>query len=344
MDVRDVVEIDAAERLHPQVFAAADGRGAELRVADAGGLVFDVLKSPADECGEAASFVLLNAQAIQMLDAIFERFDVAEHHRAARIQPQLVRDVHDLQPRVGFAFQRSDAVAHRVHEDFAAAAGDAAESGVLEFRDDLAQRHLEYFGKMLKLWRAETVDIDVRIFRADVRKHVEIPLDAELRMVPALQQNLHAADGGEFVELLIQLLAREHIVVVVFLRAVERAELAIHVADVRVVDVAVHDVGDDFVAASVVMIGVDELAPGVRQFAEFGQRQAIKFARVFDGDALSGENASGECVVENGCGAHASDTIAAQSSRVQREQDRHVKMSVGTSRLAFLERTRRSRA
>ena len=64
-------------------------------------------------------------------------------------------------------------------------------------------------------------------------------------MMPALQENLHAADRGEFVELLVELLQREHVVIVVLLRAVERAELAVDVADVRVVDVAIDDVGDD---------------------------------------------------------------------------------------------------
>ena len=62
-------------------------------------------------------------------------------------------------------------------------------------------------GEMLKLRRAESVDVDVRIFFADVPEQIEIPIESKLRMMPALHQNLHAADGGQFVQFLVQLLA-----------------------------------------------------------------------------------------------------------------------------------------
>ena len=48
----------------------------------------------------------------------------------------------------------------------------------------------------------------------------------------------------------------DHIGIVVVLSSIEGAELAIHVADVGVVDVAINNVGDDFVAAPAIGIGL----------------------------------------------------------------------------------------
>ena len=68
------------------------------------------------------------------------------------------------------------------------------------------QRHLEDFGEVIELRRREAVDVDVRILLADVGEQREIPVDAELRMMPALHENLHAADRGQLVELLVEFL------------------------------------------------------------------------------------------------------------------------------------------
>ena len=99
--------------------------------------------------------------------------------------------------------------------------------------------------------RAEPVDVDLRKFAFDVREQIEIPLLRQLRMMPALHQNLRAAQRDGLLDLPVHLLERDDIGIVVLFRAVKRAELAIDVADVRVIDVAVDDVGDDLVAAAV---------------------------------------------------------------------------------------------
>ena len=91
--------------------------------------------------------------------------------------------------------------------------------------------------------------------------------NAEFRMMTALHQNLDAARGGKFVELLIQLLAREDVMIGVLLRAVERAEFAVNVADVGVVDVAIDDVGHDLSPAPMVSFLLREIAPRIGQRA-----------------------------------------------------------------------------
>src|ERR1035437_8968986 len=63
-------------------------------------------------------------------------------------------------------------------------------------------------------------------------------------MMAPLHQYLDATDCHQLLDFLAHLLGREYIGIIVALFAHERAEGAIHVADVRVVDVAVNDVGD----------------------------------------------------------------------------------------------------
>ena len=69
---------------------------------------------------------------------------------------------------------------------------------------------------------------------------------------------------------------RDDVGIVVLFHAVKRAELAIDVADVGVIDIAVNDVGDDVVAAPVEILRLGELAAAVGERAEFLQRQMIK--------------------------------------------------------------------
>ena len=88
--------------------------------------------------------------------------------------------------------------------------------------------------------------------------------------------NLRAAERDGFLDFFVHLLKRDNVSVLVLLHAIKRAELAIDVADIGVIDVAVHDVGDDVVAATVEILGLGELAAAVGKRAEFLQRQMIK--------------------------------------------------------------------
>ena len=82
---------------------------------------------------------------------------------------------------------------------------------------------------------------------------------------------------------------RQHVTVVVALGAHEGAELAVDVADVRVVDVPVDDVGDDLVAVAAVGRALALAAARVGQFAEFGQRREIELLRLLGRDASAVE-------------------------------------------------------
>ena len=87
--------------------------------------------------------------------------------------------------------------------------------------------------------------LNVGIALLDRAEQILVPRQRQVGIVAALQQQLHAADGDRFVDLPEQLVEPEHVALGRSDRPVERAEVALRDADVRVVDVAVDDVGDD---------------------------------------------------------------------------------------------------
>src|SRR5437899_6564205 len=78
---------------------------------------------------------------------------------------------------------------------------------------------------MLKFRRTESMNIDVWILFADVLQKINVPLEWQFRMVPALHQNLDSACGSEFIQLFIELLETKHVMIFVALRSVKRRSL-----------------------------------------------------------------------------------------------------------------------
>src|SRR4051812_21366758 len=112
--------------------------------------------------------------------------------------------------------------------------------------------------------RAETVNVDLRELRFDVRQQIQIPLQRELRMMAALHQNLRAAERGGFFDLAVKFVERNDVCVRIPFDAVECAELAIHIADVRVIDIAIYDVSDDLVSAPIISSSFGDLPAAIR--------------------------------------------------------------------------------
>src|SRR5438477_9200211 len=245
LDILDVVQKNPGQRLRPQIF-----RHARLMFHFQNRVLR--LEGPANESGKAATAVLLLANSLQMFHPLGDGFDVTEHHRRARFQSQFVRDLPYLQPFVTLDFEWRNSLAHPVNQNFATTTGDGAEAGFLEFREHFPQWHSKNFREVLELRRTEPMNIDLRIFLSDVVQQIDIPFEAQLRVMSALHQDLNPADSAKFIQLLIELLERDDMMVVVLFGAIKRAELAVNVADVRVIDVAIDDVGNDFVARAVV--------------------------------------------------------------------------------------------
>src|SRR5437016_3699961 len=100
---------------------------------------------------------------------------------------------------------------------------------------------------VVNLWRRETMQLKAWILRAQGAQEIFVPLDAKIRMQPTLHQHAGAAERNRLVDLFANLFYRAHVSVGRAWPAIECAEGADDVADVRVVDIAINDVGDDVV-------------------------------------------------------------------------------------------------
>src|SRR5262245_41482486 len=102
----------------------------------------------------------------------------------------------------------------------------------------------------------------------DVTHQVEVPLERDVRVVPALNQDLHAAERLRLLDLGADLLERKRVSLAVLGSAIERAEAAIRYTNVRVVDVAIDDVGDRvmrmLLATDTVSLGSELEQRGIR--------------------------------------------------------------------------------
>ena len=104
--------------------------------------------------------------------------------------------------------------------------------------------------KIVNLRRREAMQLKARILRAQRAQKIFIPLDAKIRVQSALHQHTGAAERDRLVDLFANLIHRPHVGVRRAGPAIECAECTDDVADVRVIDVAIDDVGDDIVGVT----------------------------------------------------------------------------------------------
>src|SRR5205823_12683329 len=118
------------------------------------------------------------------------------------------------------------------------------ETCVAKARQCFRNRQLRPSRDVLHLGRRERVQVD-RIARLDRAEEILVVVDPEIRMVAALHQETGATERERLLDLLEDNRLREEISLArVAWTAVERAEVAVRVADVRVVEVAVDDERD----------------------------------------------------------------------------------------------------
>ena len=113
------------------------------------------------------------------------------------------------------------------------------------------------------------MDVNLGELFSDMAKQIQIVIDPQFWVMPALHQDLYDPDTGQFFDLLVDLLLRQDVKIGIFLRAIESAKLAINIANVRVVNVALNDIGDDLVPSPPVGRRFGQFAPMIRQGAEF---------------------------------------------------------------------------
>src|SRR5438094_25092 len=136
-----------------------------------------------------------------------------------------------------------DAVADFLDEDLPAPARDGVETGTHELADHLLDRHPESAGEKIDFRGRKPVDVN-RMVALDVAHQVQVPREGDVGIVAPLDEDLHAAERLQLVDLATDLLEREDVPLGVLRPPVERAELAVRDADIGVVDVPIDDVGD----------------------------------------------------------------------------------------------------
>ena len=200
------------------------------------------------ELGEATRFALQIADAVQVARHVDGALDVAEHDRRRRADADGVRGAHHLEPLLGVDLVGAEDGAHLVVEDLGGGARHAAEPGLFQLTQVVGERPLHRRGALPDLERRERVHVDLGLRGLHGAQDVEVPLAGEARVDAALQTDLSAAalprldraprdlvdveQVGRTAQILGEAPLRE------------RAEAALEVADVGVVDVPADDVRD----------------------------------------------------------------------------------------------------
>src|SRR5260370_42644506 len=113
----------------------------------------------------------------------------------------------------------------------------------------------------MNLRRRETVKLKAWILRTKRAQKIFVPLDSEIRMQSALHQDTRPTERNRFVNLRANLIDRAHVGVRGAWPAIERTERTEDVADIRIVNVSIDDVGDD-------VIGMARLAKLISRAAD----------------------------------------------------------------------------
>ncbi len=193
-----------------------------------------------------------------------------------------------LEPVVAHGLERRNALADSVHKNLSPAARDRAQPGLGKLGNDFLQRQPKDLAKMNKLAWAEPVNVDLGKLAFDVRQQIQVPLQGQFGVMAALHQDLRAAEGDRLLNLPVHFVEGDDIRVRILLRPIKGAELAIDIADIRIIDIAIDDVSDDLVAAAIVGLGAGQLAAAIRQRAQVLQRQRIEAQGLRRTDAVPG--------------------------------------------------------
>ncbi len=234
--MREVVEVEPGRREHAEVHGRPLVLPDPLLEERAAGL-----ERPGDEGREAAGVVLERPDRVQVVEDVLRPLYVAVHHRGRALEALPVRLPMNVEPGLGPPLFRLDARSHSRRENLGAAAGQGRLAGLSEPGEDLADREARDLGHRADLRRREEMGRDLREAPACLPDEREVVVEGERRIVAALQQYRRRALDRGGLHLREHLVHGERVGLGVTGLAVERAELAVGDADVRVVRVGVDD-------------------------------------------------------------------------------------------------------
>src|SRR6202521_2901342 len=194
LEIGDVVEDDAREGDGTEVLGRASFWLARHRRRVLG------LQRPADECRESARARLHVPDSLQVFQALGKRLAQTVHHRNGRLHPFIVRELHNLEPPVSAGFLGRDDVSNALHENLSPSAWDRVEARLPQLSNHFDRIHPEQLGEEIDLARTEPVNVD-RVIALDVAHQIEVPLERDVGIVPALDQYLNPAKRLELLDL-----------------------------------------------------------------------------------------------------------------------------------------------
>ena len=109
--------------------------------------------------------VLLSSQLVQVIDAVFERLDVAVEHGAGAAPPESVPGAMDVQILLAAFLAGGDAAADLLAEDLRAAAGEGFETRILQFQEGVPNTLLGEPSQMQNFHGGEALELQARIHR-----------------------------------------------------------------------------------------------------------------------------------------------------------------------------------
>ena len=192
-DVRDVVEVQAAECEQLKVFVAAN-------VAD-GELVGLRLERPDDKALEAVGNVLRFADVFEMLDDFFGGFGTADDDVRAAGESFLVASGKRVAPLLRRELSWTQDLTHAVGENFCTGAWNGTEASVFQNVEQLIERNVVEFGNADEFYRRKTADFNAQFLREHFQ-HVGVIAERNILVDSALQKNLVGAFGFGFERLL----------------------------------------------------------------------------------------------------------------------------------------------
>jgi len=178
-------------------------------------------------------------------------------HRAVDIEPARCPDL-----------LLRDPVTDVIDQDLGPGPGNGVQTGILEFRDYGSDLHLVHTSDDVQLGRREAVHVN-RVVCLDVVEQARVVVQFQIGIVSALHQNLDRPDRFRLVDLGPDLLVRKNVSLLMAGTPVEGAKRTVCDTDIRVVDVAIHDVRD-------LALGIHLPGPLSRHGAELEERHLVE--------------------------------------------------------------------
>jgi hypothetical protein len=228
------------------------------------------------------------ADALQVLDALLERLDVAEHHRGRRPAAEAVPGPVDLQPVVGEDLAAGDRLADAVDEDLAAAAGRLPRPASFSRRSTVSAAGGTSWRRSGSR-RAEPVTLTPGKWALMSRSSSSLPLAGAGPGAGPPASGSGRRPARRSPRFLQQDVALQDVGLGVADLAVEGAEVADRGADVGVVDVAVDVVG-------AVRLGVEPAADRVGGVAE--RQQVGLVSRRAPSSTVAAGQSTARCKIE----------------------------------------------